>query len=145
MMSQQEQIENILDHYEYPRHHGCLEPADLVGEGHNPGCGDVVRVYVRLGPGDTIAAIAFEGRGCTISQAGASMFAEQALGATLASILAQDGEALAGLMGADVLASRHKCATLAQAALQSAVEARRGREQESTVNGSDKPSNRPGR
>ena len=124
-MDRQDQIDAILDHYENPRHRGALPAADLVGEGRNPGCGDVVRLYVKLDGGERISAIAFEGQGCTISQAAASMFTELALGKTLAEAVALQGGALAELLGADVLASRPNCVTLALDVLQGAEAAYR--------------------
>ncbi len=124
-MDRQEQIDAILEHYEHPRHHGALLTADLTAEGRNAGCGDVVRLYVNLDGAERITAIAFEGQGCTISQAAASMFTEMALGKTLAEAVALDAAAFAELLGADVVNSRPNCVTLALDALKEAEAARR--------------------
>ena len=62
----------ILDHNKNPRNFGPLENANRTAEGRNPLCGDEIRVYLRL-DGDTIEDIKFEGRGCAISKASASM------------------------------------------------------------------------
>ena len=51
-MDRQEQIEFILDHYQQPRQHGSLEPADVTMPGGNPGCGDVITVYLNVDRAD---------------------------------------------------------------------------------------------
>lgn len=126
-MERQDQIDFILDHYEHPRNRGALANASLTGEGRNPGCGDVVRLFVRLDGDERIEAIAFEGEGCTISQASASMFTEMALGKTLAEAAALDAAAFAEQVGAGVVASRPKCVTLALDVLKEAEAAYRAR------------------
>ncbi len=63
----------ILDHSRHPRHFGVLDGANRVGEGHNPLCGDRVKVYLRVDEDGRIADISFEGKGCAISQASASL------------------------------------------------------------------------
>src|SRR5487761_762357 len=71
--------EIILDHYRNPRHHQSVEPADRVIEANNPLCGDEIDLSYRLDNG-TVAAIGFIGRGCSISQASASMLCEAVTG-----------------------------------------------------------------
>ena len=71
--------EIILDHYRNPRHHQTVEPADRVIEANNPLCGDEIDLSYRLDNG-TVAAIGFMGRGCSISQASASMLCEAVTG-----------------------------------------------------------------
>ena len=68
-MDRQAYVEHILDHYEHPRHKHRLEDADVQLGGGNPGCGDLITVYLKIGDDETIEAIGFEGEGCTISQA----------------------------------------------------------------------------
>jgi nitrogen fixation protein NifU and related proteins len=126
-MDRQEQIDAILDHYENPRHRGELPHPDLTAEGRNPGCGDVVRLFVKLGEGERISAITFEGQGCTISQAAASMVTEMALGKTLAEAAALDAAAFAVQLGPEVVASRPNCVTLALDVLKEAEAAYRVR------------------
>ena len=67
--------EVILDHYKEPRNRGELEPHSARVEGMNPLCGDEIQVDVRLKDGH-LQDIAFNGRGCSISQASASMMTE---------------------------------------------------------------------
>ncbi len=62
----------IRDHFRRPRNRGSLDPPATSGHAHNPFCGDTVRVWVRVEDG-RIAAVSFDGRGCSISQAAASM------------------------------------------------------------------------
>ena len=71
--------EIILDHYRNPRHHQTVDPADRVIEANNPLCGDEIDLSYRLDNG-TVAAIGFIGRGCSISQASASMLCEAVTG-----------------------------------------------------------------
>ena len=67
--------EVILDHYKAPRHHGKLEKPDVLEAGVNPLCGDELHLYLTFKNG-AIEDIAFEGKGCSISQASASMMTE---------------------------------------------------------------------
>jgi nitrogen fixation NifU-like protein len=71
--------EIVLDHYQRPRNRGELENADLEEYLNNPLCGDEVTVYANLHE-DKVADIGFTGRGCSISQASASMLTERLLG-----------------------------------------------------------------
>ena len=73
----------ILDHYKKPRNHGRPAGADLDAEGVNPLCGDHVHVYARV-EGDRIAEVGFEGSGCAISTASASLMTEAVKGRTTA-------------------------------------------------------------
>ena len=74
--------EIILDHYRHPRHRGLLEPADVATHGHNPLCGDEVDLSLRV-QGDQLEAVGFEGQGCSISMAAASMMSEEISGRSL--------------------------------------------------------------
>lgn len=67
--------EVILDHYRNPRNRGHLESPDASAEGVNPLCGDEINIEVRF-DGDTVAEVAVEGQGCSISQSSASMMTE---------------------------------------------------------------------
>jgi nitrogen fixation NifU-like protein len=71
----------ILDHYKNPRNKGDLDPADVRVNANNPLCGDEVTITLRLGAGgEVVEALHFSGRGCSISQASASMMTEQVQG-----------------------------------------------------------------
>ena len=73
----------ILDHSRHPRHFGPLEHATHVGEGYNPLCGDRVKVYLGLDGQSRIRDIKFEGKGCAISQASASLMTDMLTGRTV--------------------------------------------------------------
>lgn len=112
-MDRQERIDLILDHYEHPRHHGRLESADVALTNSNPACGDVVTVYLWAGSPHQPARLSFEGQGCTISQAAASMAMEMLNGLTLAQIDSVPVEPLLEKLGPDIAIARERCATLA--------------------------------
>jgi nitrogen fixation NifU-like protein len=67
--------EVILDHNRRPRNFGVLTPADRQAHGHNPLCGDKLTVYLQM-DGDAIRDVHFEGSGCAISKASASLMTE---------------------------------------------------------------------
>ncbi len=112
-MDRQTAIDLILDHYEHPRHYGALADATFSAEGVNAGCGDVVRLYVRLNGQDVITAVSFEGQGCTISQAAASLLTERLTGLPLREALALGEDDLAAALGREVVVSRMPCTSLA--------------------------------
>ena len=126
MLTRQEQMEFILDYYENPRHKGPLADAEAVVEGGNPGCGDIVRVYLKVDNGHVVAS--FEGEGCTISQASASYLMDQVNGKTLEEALAIDHEALMENLGKEIVQQRTRCATLSLDTLRAAIR-KRDREQ----------------
>jgi nitrogen fixation protein NifU and related proteins len=75
----------ILDHNRHPRNFGRIENADGVAEGSNPLCGDQLSLTVRL-DGERIADVRFEGKGCAISTASASLMTEAVKGRDLADV-----------------------------------------------------------
>jgi nitrogen fixation protein NifU and related proteins len=77
--------EIILDHYQNPRNHGRLSSPTVANRGHNPLCGDEVELSLLISD-DRIDDIAFSGRGCSISQASASMMTETAKGHSLSDV-----------------------------------------------------------
>ena len=128
----------ILDHNRHPRNFGHLEHPDAQAEGHNPLCGDRLTLSVRLA-GDRIEDIRFEGRGCAISRASASLMSEAVKGKDRASVrrlfesvhaLLTDHEAtptsdlgkLAALSGVREFPARVKCASLCWHTLNAALE-----------------------
>ena len=132
--------EVILDHSRHPRHFGVLEQATHKAEGYNPLCGDRVTVALTLKDG-RVADIKFQGKGCAISQASASMMTDMLAGRTLAaaeslmqgfvhlvkgedapSLSPDDREHLDVMAGISEFPMRVKCATLAWHTFHSAVE-----------------------
>ena len=121
-MDRQEQIDFILDHFQNPRNHGTLEPADVTMPGGNPGCGDIVTIYLNVDrEGDRIADVRFEGEGCTISQAAASVVLEEMVGQPLNAVDALDYNDIIDRLGREVVSTRPRCATLALGTLKAAV------------------------
>ena len=116
----------ILDHNRRPRNRGKLPTANRVAHGDNPTCGDQCSVYLRL-EGDKIADISFDGSGCAISQASASLMTTRLKGKTAAEAealfndfhhIVTTGEApeeisdVAAFAGVHAFPARIKCATL---------------------------------
>ena len=129
-MDRQAQIDFILDHYENPRHYGALEDATVTQKGGNPGCGDIVTFYLKLGDDGRIEDISFEGEGCTISQAASSIVTEMFYGKTIEDVENTSGEIILDVLGRELAATRLKCATLGLNTTKEAVrKARREREQ----------------
>jgi nitrogen fixation protein NifU and related proteins len=121
-MDRQAIIDRLLEHYEHPRHYGPLADADVVLPGGIPDCGDQVTIYLAVdAAGERVSGLSFEGRGCTISQAAASLLAEQLQGATLAAVDAIDDAAVLDLLGREVVRARPRCATLALYTIQAAL------------------------
>ena len=121
-MDRSEYIEYLLDHYQNPRHKHRLEDADTQLGGGNPGCGDLITVYLKVDDDDRISEASFEGEGCTISQAGGSIIAEMLPGMTLSDVQELGTSTMIEEMGEDIVKSRVRCATLALGTAQAAVE-----------------------
>jgi nitrogen fixation NifU-like protein len=133
--------EVILDHSRHPRRFGALNHATHAGEGYNPLCGDKVKVYLEVDDKNTIRDIGFEGRGCAISQASASLMVDMLVGRSVgeaedlmknflhlvrgegANDFAEDDrERLEVMSGVSAFPMRVKCATLAWHTMKSALE-----------------------
>jgi nitrogen fixation protein NifU and related proteins len=104
--------ENILDHSRNRRHWGLLNPADIDFEGHNPLCGDRLHLTLRVDENDRIMDVGWEGEGCAISQAAASMLGERVIGLTLAEARQIDKEEIFEMLGVPLSMNRVKCALL---------------------------------
>jgi nitrogen fixation NifU-like protein len=128
-LDRQAYVENIVDHFEHPRNKGRMENADIQLGGGNPGCGDLITMYLKINDEDRVEAVSFEGAGCTISQAGGSMVSEMATGLTLDEVKELGLSEMTEEMGDEIVRSRVRCATLALGTLQAAVDQfRRDRE-----------------
>ena len=133
--------EVILDHSRHPRHHGVLEDASHKAEGYNPLCGDRVTVYLKLDADGRVDDIKFQGKGCAISQASASMmtqllkgrsqtdaerlmtgFLHLVKGEEAIGLSEDDRETLDVMGGISEFPMRVKCATLAWHTYKNAVE-----------------------
>jgi nitrogen fixation protein NifU and related proteins len=123
-MDRETRLAWLVDHAKRPRHHGPLPDADVSVPGGNPGCGDTITLHLRADPAeDRVAAVTFEGTGCTLSQAAASILAERInrLRPDFADIERFGDEAMMDLIGREVADARPGCATLALGTLKAAV------------------------
>jgi nitrogen fixation protein NifU and related proteins len=128
--------ETILDHSKRPRNHHPLADADRKAEGYNPLCGDKLKLYLKL-DGEIVKDASFEGSGCAISTASASLMTESLKGKTrqeamklvdkFHDLLTTDTPAsrdlgkLVVFCGVREYPARVKCATLAWHTLKSAL------------------------
>ena len=132
----------ILDHGRHPRNFRKIDHPSHFAQGHNPLCGDRVMVYLAL-DGDRISDVSFEGRGCAISTAAASLMTEVLKGKTIADAralfaqfharvtggeleelpepLAEEMDRLEPLTGVKAYPARVKCATLSWHAVEAAL------------------------
>ena len=113
--------EHILDHYEDPFHCGRLPSASHSHEEHNPLCGDVVRIELRLNGDGRIEDAYFNGEGCVISQASASLLLEEMVGKSIEDVKAFSAEDMLQLYGPRLTPNRQKCCLLSWRTLQSAL------------------------
>jgi nitrogen fixation NifU-like protein len=113
--------EHILDHYEDPFHRGRLPEATHAHEDKNPLCGDVVRMELAIDQAGRIHDVYFNGEGCVISQASASMLAEEMCDKTLDEVKQFSAEDMLRLYGPRLTPNRQKCCLLSWKVLQSAI------------------------
>ena len=104
--------DHILDHYESPYHKGPLAGACCTHSDRNPICGDQVTLQLRL-DGEKVAECFFDGKGCAISQAAASILCEAVEGKTLEELRHFQAKDMLGLLKVPLTASRQKCGLLA--------------------------------
>lgn len=104
--------ENILDHARSPHNWGLLHPCDIEYEGENPLCGDKLHLTLRVDEHKRIVGVGWEGKGCAISQASASMLGEKILGMTLDEARHISKEDVFELVGIPLSMNRVKCALL---------------------------------
>lgn len=112
----------VLDHAKHPRNRGTLEPADYSYEDAGSVCGDEVRIDVRVAAG-RVAAVAFTGRGCAVSQASASILTELIAAMDLAAVAALTEDDLLGALGVPLGPSRRECALLSLTVLRAGMAA----------------------
>lgn len=118
--------EHILDHYAHPRHAGRLHDPDIVADADDPSCGDQVHIELTLDSQGRVEQVAFEGQGCIISMAAASILAEYVQGRATDELAALSEEDMLTLVQAPIPASRRRCALLPLKTLQAGLRQRAG-------------------
>ena len=111
----------ILEHYKHPKNRGVLEPATHAGSESNPLCGDSISLTLRVDGSDRVEDVRFDGEGCAVSMASASILTEQVKGKTLAEVRALDREAVLKNLGVPLSAVREQCALLSLHVLRRAL------------------------
>lgn len=114
--------ENIMDHYRNPRYKGRLDAPTVSHEDLNPLCGDMIHLDLRIADG-TLADARFEGHGCAISQAAASLLLEDVVGKRLDDLRAYSRDDLFELLGVPLSPARMKCALLPLGVLRAGLHA----------------------
>ncbi|MBJ7355489.1 MAG: SUF system NifU family Fe-S cluster assembly protein [Thermoleophilaceae bacterium] len=111
----------ILEHYKSPHHFGSLEEHDLEAHDVNPLCGDELKVQLAVDENGVITDIAFEGTGCAISQASASIASDEYIGMKVDDVTKLNHEWIQDLLGIEISPTRKKCAQLNLKVMRGAV------------------------
>ena len=114
--------ENLLDHYRHPRFHGRLDAPTVSREDLNPLCGDMVRIDLALENG-VVADARFDGHGCAVSQAAASMLLEEIVGKPVDEVATIGRDDLLELIGVPLTPARLRCALLSLGVLHASLNA----------------------
>ena len=113
--------EIILDYYRHPRNKGTLSDAQIKAKDSNPLCGDIIEMMLEIDDHNSVKDVRFNGQGCAISQASASMLTELVKGKKLDEIRNISKEEILSLIGGQLSAVRLKCALLSLKVLKTGV------------------------
>ena len=113
--------EQILDHYRHPHNWGLQEGSDVQERGYNSLCGDEVTVQLSLNQ-DSVQSMRFEGKGCAVSMAAASLLSDYVTGKSVEEVRQIDAEQIQTLLGTQLPPVRLKCGLLALKAVQLGLE-----------------------
>ena len=113
--------EVILDHYRNPRNKGELEHPSHTFQDDNPLCGDRIRIDLLVNEQDVVEQVRFNGEGCAISMASASMLSEMLVGKTVEEAKAIGKQDILDALGIELGPVRLKCALLSLKVLKGAV------------------------
>ncbi len=122
--------DEIFDHFKHPRNQGALADPDFAARRHNPLCGDQVTLHGCVASDSRLEKLAFEGRGCAISIAAASLLTEQCKGHALDAVLRHDAAFMQELLGLRLGPMRLKCALLPLEALHAGIAVYRDKKKE---------------
>ena len=114
-------MELVLHHSGNPRNYGVLELADIAQEGGNPGCGDIIKIYLTVDTDGIVDEIKFSGEGCMISQAGTSLMVEEMKGKSIEEIQAMSPDAVIDILGKKLVSTRPRCAMLGFNTIKNAI------------------------
>lgn len=118
--------EHILPHFEDPYHKGLLPVATCQNSGRNPLCGDEVTLQLTIDENGRIKEAHFDGNGCAISQAGASILCEQIEGKSVEEVENLTAEEMLELIGVPLTATRQRCGLLSFKILKTLLYSRDG-------------------
>lgn len=107
----------VIDHYKNPRNVGSIKDADVHGHDDNAVCGDTVDIFLCFNAHDKVSEVKWNGEGCALSQASASLLSEILVGKTRAEVAAVSDDEILAIIGTSLNPSRRKCATLSIASL----------------------------
>lgn len=113
--------EHILDHYAHPHNKGTIAHPTLRFRELNPLCGDEIELFAKLN-GDRTKELKWQGKGCAISQAAASLLSDELQGKTLVELKQFNTQSVLDLLGIPIGPVRLKCANLPLRALQLAIQ-----------------------
>ncbi|MGE3410428.1 MAG: iron-sulfur cluster assembly scaffold protein [Pirellulales bacterium] len=113
--------DHIMDHYEDPYHRGRCPHLTHANEGDNPLCGDNVHIELRVNDRHEVEEAWFDGEGCCISQASASMLIEEIEGKTVEQVKQFSANDMLKLFGAKLTPNRQKCCLLSWRVVQGAI------------------------
>ena len=108
--------EEIIDHYKNPRNFGSMDHCDLSTNEANASCGDVISISLLM-DGEKVKQMKWQGIGCAVSTAAASMLSEKVVGMTKKDLTDFGETGVVSMLGGEVNPGRMKCATLAYRAL----------------------------
>ncbi len=129
--------ENVLDHYEDPYNRGVLATATHAHDGKNPLCGDKIHIDLHLDDQGRVAQAWFDGDGCVISQASASMLLEELEGKSIADVERFTADDMLKLFGPQLTPNRQKCCLLSWKVLQGALKRPVGTDADPSVTEND--------
>jgi nitrogen fixation NifU-like protein len=124
--------EELMEHYKYPQNRGELEKPDFTSNQVNPSCGDVMRIDGKISD-HKLDKVFFQGKGCVISQAAASMLTEHCTGKQVEDVMQLNHKDIVDLIGIELGPVRLKCATLSLEALKKGILSYSAKKQHSTI------------